>query len=127
MWRIAKCCCAGAVGLSSFFWYMYDAPNYGTLWMAAHPTSAGVAYGEVAEWLTGATVTSCSKRRDSTWTCSLTRPHGYSAEMMWNPDHRLQYTAPTLLSHYRDLYEHVYSVEGAIGRPPVLFESALPW
>jgi hypothetical protein len=45
---------------------------------------AGVAYGTVSKWLTGATLTGCVEGSDKTWSCSLTRPAGYKAVVLWN-------------------------------------------
>jgi hypothetical protein len=78
-----------ASGVSRFYWYAWD--NHG--WVSLEtteaddktPTPAGLAFGTVQSWLGGAVMNSCSKDRDESWTCQITRD-GQKAWIMWNPD-----------------------------------------
>jgi hypothetical protein len=73
-------------------WYAWDDKIYGTLWYPDGTngcqqtngclTKAGVAYEQVNSWLVGATLGSCVVNGAVT-TCSLSRPNGYQAEIVW--------------------------------------------
>jgi hypothetical protein len=55
---------------------------------------AGIAYGTVSKWLPGATIETCSSDVQQTWSCTLTRPDGYTAVIMWNANSTIQVRVP---------------------------------
>ena len=115
-------------GVARSIWYCWDNDRFGTLWNknADSITPAGIAYREVYNWLVGGTTGSpCSMASDSTWKCSLTRPHGYLAEIVWNSLASTWYTPARKFTRYRDLNGNYFNVKGAIqiGSKPVLLEN----
>jgi hypothetical protein len=80
-------------GVSSFSWYAWDVVDYGPdhpgPWVtlvtlnAAIPSAAGVAYAEVARWLTGARVVDL-RIEGPLWTVELARPDGGPAWIVWH-------------------------------------------
>jgi Cellulase (glycosyl hydrolase family 5) len=118
-----------ATGVSRFYWYAWDDPQWGTLWSPITGGSpAATAYQQVYNWLVGATMTSpCNMAPDSTWTCALTRPGGYAALAVWNPSTSKNYTPPGIYQSYRDLSGNIVPVTGAvtIGSNPILLEGTI--
>ena len=104
----------------------------GTLWDMSTNTilKPGIAYGEVYKWLVGAALsTPCSMADDSTWTCILTRPGGYEAEVVWNTSvastGTVSFTPGAQFAQYRDLAGNVVPITSAtvqIGVKPILLE-----
>ena len=48
-------------------------------------TVAGVAYGVLEQWLTGANLTQCQQYQNGLWACELQRSGGnYDAWMLWS-------------------------------------------
>ncbi len=123
-----------SLGVPRFVWYAYDGGAiWGGLWNSAKGESpAAKAYGETYRWMVGATLTSpCSANKTSgIWTCALSRPGGYSAEVVWIPNTRAAYTVPSQYTEYLDLAGTVHSITSStvtIGDQPLLFENgALP-
>jgi len=78
-----------ASGVQRFYWYAWD--NHG--WVSLQTTEAdnktlkpaGVAYGAVQKWLTGATMNWCEQDANHTWTCQL-KDRGTDEWIVWNPD-----------------------------------------
>jgi uncharacterized protein YjdB len=78
---------------SGAMWYAWDNQGWGTLWnpkgkngctqSSGCMTKAGVAYSQTYNWLVGATLQGCQSSSGIT-TCTLTRPNGYSALMVWS-------------------------------------------
>jgi len=71
-------------GVSRFYWFQYGNRKTGTLWT---PTGgldpAGEAYGQLYDWMTGATLTSPCSQSGSVWTCDFT--HGSIQEQaVWD-------------------------------------------
>jgi hypothetical protein len=94
-------------------------------------SAAGVAYGETYKWTVGATLTkACSVDGNGTWTCSLTRPGGYQAEIVWNSTKNLSsYAVPDGMAEYRDLAGNSNPiVRGvvAVRDSPILIEPGVP-
>jgi hypothetical protein len=80
--------------VTTAMWYSWDNQGWGTLWnpkgkngctqTSGCLTKAGVAYNQVYNWLVGATLQGCQSSAGIN-TCTLTRPNGYSALMVWSP------------------------------------------
>ena len=119
-------------GIERFYWYNWNNPLWGTLWdtYTSNVLKPGIAYGEVYKWLVAATLSSpCSMASDSTWTCTLTRPGGYEAEIVWNSavafPRTLRFTPSGRFAQYRDLDGNATRISGAtipIGSKPILLE-----
>ena len=95
-------------GVDRVLWYAYDGdPQWGRLIDATgHLLPSGVAYGESYKWIVGATLTQpCTQDQSGTWTCSITRPGGYQAEILWNStvSATTNANAPSQMKDYRDL------------------------
>jgi PKD repeat protein len=117
-------------GVARSIWYLWDGAGVGTLWdpvTGIH--KAGRAYGEVYKWLVGSTLTTpCSMASDSTWTCSLTRPGGYQAEIIWNSSGVTSaHTIASQYTQYYDLSGNKFAVPSGrsvmIGPAPLLFQA----
>jgi hypothetical protein len=119
-----------SLGVTRFYWYVWDNPSTGNgvgglLDNKGNPTQAAIAYGQVYQWMVGATMTqACTMASDSTWTCGFQRPGGYRALAVWNNMTSKQYNVPNGYSHYRDLSGNVHLAFSAvpIGIKPILLE-----
>lgn len=97
------------------------------------PTAAGIAYGQVYDWLVDAAISPCTSSAN-VWTCALIRSGNYQGLAVWfysasetdttsyTPDPDRQFV------RYRDLAGNVTPVSGAItiGPQPILLESGPP-
>jgi hypothetical protein len=110
-----------------FSWGAGAAQLWGDLETAAlTPSTAGIAYTQVYDWIAGATFTTpCSADIHSTWTCALTRSNGYQAQIAWNTSGSVAYTAPSQFTQYRDLKGNTTPISGnvTIGSLPILLEN----
>jgi hypothetical protein len=118
-----------SLGVQRFYWYAWNSPLWGSLWSSASSQvlKPGIAYGEVAKWLAGAVFAGpCTAATDQTWTCQLSRPSGYQAEIVWNASgHSSAFTVDPRYSQYRDLDSNITAITGAtvqIGAKPILLE-----
>jgi polysaccharide biosynthesis protein PslG len=74
-------------GVQRDYWYAWNDEKTGTLWDIGTRKirRAGIAYSELARWLTGAEITApCVMAFDSTWTCGFTLRGGTQAQVVWN-------------------------------------------
>ena len=126
-------------GVDRLWWYAYDVPT-GRLsdpdTNAIRP--AGVAYREVYRWLTEGQLAPHSCKRDggSRWSCSLKRPNGSPALIVWDSDPSHQCSGgncpvaaagvPGKFKQYRDLsgQSHAFEGQAPIGARPILLEAA---
>jgi polysaccharide biosynthesis protein PslG len=116
-------------GVSRFYWYAWNNTAVGTLWTSDGVQPAGVAYGQLYNWMVGATMSSpCTMASDSTWTCTFTRPGGYQALAIWNSATTSNYAPASQYKQYLDLGGNKSPVNGTvtIGYNPVLLLSATP-
>ncbi|HEV2176693.1 MAG TPA: hypothetical protein VGW33_05785 [Terriglobia bacterium] len=94
------------------------------------PNTAGTAYGQVYNWLVGATFTGqCSSDSNQTWTCPITRSGGYQALVVWNENGNFSYSPSTAYKQFRDLAGNVSALSGGpitIGTEPFLLENQNP-
>jgi hypothetical protein len=108
-----------------FYWYSWDNVSNGTLWTSTGGLRpAGVAWGQVAGWLVGATLGSCANN-GGIWTCNISRSNGYLGLLVWDQSGTATYKAPSAYQHYRDIAGGVHRVSGAItiGQQPFLLEN----
>ncbi len=118
-------------GVDRVLWYAYDGdPQWGRLIDATGKLlPSGIAYGETYKWIVGATLTQpCAQDQSGTWTCSISRPGGYQAEILWNStvSASINAKAPPQMTDYRDLAGDVKSiVHGTVSvqNLPILLES----
>jgi hypothetical protein len=120
-------------GVDRVVWYAYDNIDcWGRLMgTTAALSAAGVAYGETYKWTVGATLTRpCSVDGNGTWACSLTRPGGYQAEIVWNSTTDLSgYAVPDAMAEYRDLAGNSNPIGNGVvpvGNSPILIEPGPP-
>ncbi len=83
-------------GVHSYWWYAWDGDTEGdSFWGSLyhtngrdatdpHITKAGVAYGQIQEWLVGAYPGGCTFPSEDTWSCAISRPGGYSGLIVWD-------------------------------------------
>lgn len=99
-------------GLAGTNWYAWDDRTVGTLYNevtaglgAVGPTNAALAYYLTYTWMLGATMTvGVTNVSGTLWTCTLTRPGGYSAQIAWDTaGNNSGYTPPTGTIQYRNL------------------------
>jgi hypothetical protein len=118
-----------SLGVPRLVWYAYDGQSkWGQLWDSTTGLHGdGIAYREVYSWLVGASLRgSCTKDRDNTWICNLSRPSGYRAQILWNSTSTPAYPVARDYSDYRDLRGNIHSVsrrEVKLGSEPILLES----
>jgi Cellulase (glycosyl hydrolase family 5) len=108
-----------------FYWYSWDNQANGTLWSSSGGIRpAGTAFGQVSNWLVGATLGSCSTA-GSVWTCNISRSNGYLGLLVWNQTGSSTYAASSIYKHYRDIAGGVHSIGGSItiGQQPFLLEN----
>jgi len=122
-----------SIGITRFYWYAWDSLAWGNLWSSTSgPTEAAIAYGQVYNWMNGATMAlPCSlngatSAYHAVITCDLTRSGGYQARAVWNTDGSSAYTAPSQYTQYRDLQGYTYNIPSdhqvTIGHKPILLE-----
>ena len=118
---------AWAKGVSKVAWYSYDNQSWNTLWNSTTGLRpAGNAYKQVYKWLTGATVTGCAQDSNSTWSCSLTRPNGYTGKIIWNPSKSTGFSFSTSLDRKWTLGGTLSTISGGsatVGPKPILVEN----
>jgi hypothetical protein len=127
-----------SAGVQRAYWYMWDAgsnpESWGGLWDDPGGThKAGIAYGQVYNWLVGATFTKpCSADHD-VWTCDLTLPGGKQGRIVWNASRSYDarssrnYAVGTQFTQLRDLSGNQLAITGGsvgVGTKPVLLENS---
>lgn len=120
-----------AAGITRYYWYAWDEPNWGTLWdRETGLRKPGVAYAQVYNWMVGATMTRlCGERGGDTWTCEFSRPGGYAAEAVWSTSGSASYSVKPKYTQYRTLDgKTVNGMSGSveIGPKPILLENFSP-
>jgi hypothetical protein len=118
---------AGA-GVNRAIWYMFDAADgWGRLMdQGGQLNPAGIAYQQVYDWLVDATIDPCAKKK-KVWSCELTRPRGYTAQIVWTDGGSTAYPVPAQFTTVRDLSGGTKPIQGNsvnIENAPVLLESA---
>ena len=115
-------------GVAYSVWYAYDGGDWGPLWTSSSGLNdAGEAYGQVARWLTGATLATPCAASGTTYTCAYTRANGYTALAVWTTGSATTFAVPAGYTQYRDLAGDLIAISGAtvpISEAPILLESA---
>lgn len=94
-------------GVHTGNWFQWDNATFGTMWSSGGGVNtAGVAYGQLYNWLVGSTSASNPCTQDGTsltWTCVLTLSNNGSAEILWNNNSTPTVTIPSNFTQYRTL------------------------
>jgi hypothetical protein len=125
-----------SAGVTSFYWYAWDSSLWGTLWNSGVVIEPGVAYNQVYQWLSGATMPQPCANQGTVYTCSLSLANGYSALAVWDSSQTCttgggcttsNYTAPAPFVQYQNLAGVVTSIQPGqvilIGAKPILLEN----
>jgi hypothetical protein len=126
-----------SAGVQRAYWYMWDMGKdrqaWGGMWdESSGVLKAGIAYGEVYQWLVGSTFTKACSADQEVWTCDITRGDGKPARIVWNASRSYdtgvtwKYSAAPFVE-FRDLTGNESAISGggvAIGSKPVLLEMA---
>jgi hypothetical protein len=87
-----------ALGIDRFSWYAWDNHDWCKLWMTEQDDATlapgATAYATIQQWLVGSRMASCAKNADDTWTCTVIQPDGRTANIVWNSQRFLSFTAP---------------------------------
>lgn len=115
-------------GVAKAYWFQWDGGNgAGTLWLPPNTLrTPGTAYGQVYDWIAGATLTSPCAAKGTVWTCTYSRAGGYQAMAVWNTAGNSSFTYPTQYKQYKTLTGTVTKTSGAsvtIGTWPILLEN----
>jgi hypothetical protein len=120
-----------SMGVQRSFWFAYDGTTWGTLWNSSSGLNeAGEAYQQVAEWLTGSTLTqpcAATATDATTYTCGYTLKSGATALAVWNTTAAKSFTVPEGLVQYQDLYGNLIPISNGtvqISTSPILLESS---
>ena len=120
-----------SMGITRSYWYGWDNTNIGTMWSTEGVSEAGIAYEQVYNWMTGATMQQpCSgSGYHAIYTCDLTLSNGSQARAVWNTDGNSTYTAPSQFTQYRTLQGGFFNIESnhevTIGLEPILLEATV--
>ena len=130
---------ASSAGMDELYWYAFDDAFARAFWLSGSGETLGAqAYGQTYNWLVGATMASkCTTATygGTVWSCQLTRPNGYEANVIWDtaqqyacnidcPTHNL--TVPAIYLHYSDLSGKVIPIPNntvPVGAKPILLEN----
>jgi len=122
-------------GISRFYWFQYGNSETGTFWTPMGPDAAEIAYGQVYDWLVGATIATPCSATGTVWTCSFTKPGGIQEQAVWdtsktcngNSCSTSSYTPAVVFNKYTDLMGNVIPISPGstiqIGIEPILLEN----
>ena len=115
-----------SAGVDRYIWYSYDNEITGTLWSESGGLSeAGKAYGELYNWMVGATLGQPCAASGDTWTCGFNRSNGYWALAVWKASGNGSYSPDPKYKQFRDLKGNVTPINGpiTIGVRPIWLET----
>lgn len=131
-----------SIGVARQFWYQWNNSVVGTMWLpnpnvpGAPGTvlKTGVAYGQVNNWMVGATVSSKCSVNGTVWACGYTRSGGYVAQAVWDSSQTCgsgkcttsSFKVGTQFTQYRTLDGTTVKITGSsvpIGYKPILLEN----
>ena len=122
-------------GVGRFYWFQYGNTDTGSLATSAGLNTAGIAYGQVSDWLVGATLSGPCTATGTVWTCPFTKVGGIQNLAVWdaskicsgNTCYTSSYTPSSIYTKYENLAGDVVSfAPGAtvqIGYEPILLEN----
>jgi hypothetical protein len=119
-----------------FYWFAYDDDQTGGLYDASTGklNQPGIAYQQVYDWMLGSTLTQDCSSTGTTWTCGLTGPNVYRAEVIWDTAQSCsngtcqttQYTVKSSFIQYRTLGGDTVPISNnqvPVGVKPILIEN----
>ncbi len=117
-----------SAGMRRYYYYFWDTNGFLPLIEddGTTLTPSGVAYREVAGWMTGRAVTSVTTDAAGTYTVTLREPSGATSRVLWNPDSPVRTDIPSAwgATERLDLAGGRSSLDGAtsidVGESPVL-------
>ncbi len=127
-----------SLGVDRSYFYRWDSPTSDSaLWVSPSGPieEPGTAYGEVYNWMVGATLSSSCSASGSVYTCGFTRPqNNYRALAVWDASQDClsgicttsNFTVPAGYAISRDLTGQETPISGgtvAIGARPILLET----
>ena len=131
-----------SAGVGRLLWYQWNNPEFGTMWtpnpnVPSAPGTVlkpGVAFGQVQNWIVGASPSSQCSANGTVWTCSYTRSGGYSGLAVWDTAQSCANGSCTTSSfkigsqyvQYRTLDGTTVKVTGSsvpVGYKPILIEN----
>lgn len=120
-----------AGGVTRFYWYAWDSRAWSGLHLTREDdrtlTPAALAYTELAGWLTGKRMLSCSSDSEGTWLCEIAGDN-HQGYILWSPERTRRYRLPSgwRVRQARDLSGGVRPVsagaELTLGPAPLLVE-----
>lgn len=122
-----------AYGVSRYYYYTWDNQWNRFQFVQADGvtlTQAGIAYREVAKWMTGNVMESLSSDVNGTYVATLRDSSGKKLRALWNPRQTTQFSLPATwrVNRQRNLQGVTADLSGrtsvAIGDSPLLLESA---
>lgn len=123
-----------SAGIRRFYWYSWD-KGTNPLWSHSSGISpAGIAHGQVSEWITGATLTTPCMNIGTVWTCSYTKPNGYQSMAVWDTSQTCSggvcssssFKVPSGYTYWQDLdgnKNRISTTSIRIGLKPILLEN----
>lgn len=113
-------------GVARFYWYAWDNPGWGTMWLPAGLQVAGRAYETVHNWLIDSTFDGPCKQQGNIWTCELVRDGNRHASIVWTTEkgRAIRYVPPTTVhtAHGADGTTHAVAGAVLLSTRPVLLE-----
>jgi len=131
-WYLLQAGLSAADNLKVAAWYAWGrgtSQTWGTIESDSTAlTPAGVAYNQVYNWLVNAGIPQPSAGAPSgVWTCTLEKPGGYKALVVWDVHGGGSYAPPAGYRRYRDLAGNAIVIEAGtkvtIGAKPILLEN----
>lgn len=87
---------AWAAGVERNYWYAWDNKAMGLIEPRSRsPKPAAQAYAMTVGWLSGTAVESCDTGNDGVWICTIVRPGGGVARIVWRPTGNLRWALPS--------------------------------
>ncbi len=131
-----------ANGIARLYWFEWNDTSDGTLWIPdpGDPRGqgtiqkAGIAYGQVYNWIVGKDMPQGCSQRGTVWTCAITGLKGYVAEAVWDTAQSCNrgtctnstYKVGAPFIKYQNLDGRTTSIQGGtvpIGAKPILLEN----
>jgi hypothetical protein len=123
-----------SAGIVRSYWYAWDASDTPFWTQSAGTIIGGTTYGEMINWLVGATLSSPCAASGTVWQCGYTRPNGYQALAVWDTSQSCNagtcttssFTVPAGFTYSLDLAGNKTAIIGStveIGIKPILLEN----
>lgn len=121
---------AASLGIERFYWHMWDGKDMGLItFKEKRINAAGVAWGAVANWLTGR-VPGPVQQDGNVVSCALTNNGAIVGHLLWTRDYKpMRWAVPTNWGRRRSpgstvVGERCPRGTGSAGAAPVLIRSA---